>query len=154
MNTSHRPLCARHRVHRVILGIMTIIMAGTLLIACSRGSNDTATATTASGGRSQTPEARRASETPDARRATETARRAETPTPRPATVVASLVASNLGVAPVKEACPVDHAIKGRFEKKQQIYYVSGDRNYARTKPEICFASEGDAQTAGFQAAAR
>lgn len=139
--------------HRAILAALVLMMAGTLLVACSR-TTTIPIETAASGGRSNTPEASRPTETPNVRRATETAQRAETPTPRPATVVAGLVAGNLAVAPVKKDCAADHPVKGRFENKQRIYYTASSRDYTHRDPDVCFATEADAQSAGFQAAAK
>lgn len=54
--------------------------------------------------------------------------------------------------PVDGTCPASHPIKGnRGSMGALIYHVPGGRNYDRTKPEACFATEADAQAAGYRA---
>ena len=56
------------------------------------------------------------------------------------------------VAPVAGSCPESHPIKGNHSSSGDfIYHVPGGRNYARTNPEVCFATEGDAVAAGYRA---
>ncbi|WP_022867696.1 hypothetical protein [Schaalia vaccimaxillae] len=45
-------------------------------------------------------------------------------------------------------CPSSHPIKGN--KNSYIYHLPGQRHYARTKAEICFATQDDARSAGFR----
>lgn len=64
-----------------------------------------------------------------------------------------------GVAPVGEACPPEAPIKGnivdRGERKgEKIYHVPGSSSYQQTKPERCFATAADAESAGFRAPER
>jgi micrococcal nuclease len=51
-------------------------------------------------------------------------------------------------------CPDSHPIKGNYGKKAKIYHVPGSTYYSRTKPEKCFATEGDAVNDGFRAPLR
>lgn len=46
------------------------------------------------------------------------------------------------------ACPADRPIKGNASS--MIYHMPGDRSYARTIPEVCFASEDEAVAAGYR----
>lgn len=57
-----------------------------------------------------------------------------------------------GVRPTKGVCPSDHPLKGRRDKGQRVYYVAGSPSYEQTKAETCFATEMDAQAAGYHAA--
>lgn len=57
-----------------------------------------------------------------------------------------------GVHPSKGVCPSDHPVKGRRDKGQRVYAVAGSASYEQTKPEACFATEADAQVAGYHAA--
>jgi hypothetical protein len=47
-------------------------------------------------------------------------------------------------------CPPTHPIKGNLTTRtgECIYHVRGGRFYERTKPELCFATEAEAQQAG------
>ncbi len=69
------------------------------------------------------------------------------------TSTAALRATEAGittVAPVDGACPVSHPIKGNHSSSGDfIYHLPGGRFYDRTRPEVCFASEQEAQAAGF-----
>jgi hypothetical protein len=47
-------------------------------------------------------------------------------------------------------CPPDNPIKGNLPSR--IYHLPDQVTYARTNPEICFASEAAAIAAGFRAA--
>lgn len=54
--------------------------------------------------------------------------------------------------PVDGVCPASHPIKGnRGSMGAMIYHVPGGRNYERTKPEACFATIEEAETAGYRA---
>jgi hypothetical protein len=56
------------------------------------------------------------------------------------------------VDPVDGACPASHPIKGNHSSSGDfIYHVPGSRNYDRTTPDACFATEADAEAAGFRA---
>ncbi|MFN8540828.1 MAG: F0F1 ATP synthase subunit B [Thermomicrobiales bacterium] len=64
-------------------------------------------------------------------------------------------AQSAGVAalePVGGLCPATHPIKGNHSRGGEfIYHVPGGASYDRTDPEVCFATEADAQAAGFRA---
>jgi hypothetical protein len=45
-------------------------------------------------------------------------------------------------------CPEAFAIKGNASSR--IYHLPGEPSYARTIPELCFATEDDARAAGFR----
>ncbi len=56
------------------------------------------------------------------------------------------------VEPIGGQCPVTHPIKGNHSRGGEfIYHVPGEGNYDRTNPEVCFATEAEAQAAGFRA---
>ena len=64
-----------------------------------------------------------------------------------------------GVAPIGSACPADAPIKGNIvdrgaRKGDKIYHVPGSSSYQPTKPERCFATVADAESAGYRAPAR
>ena len=47
-------------------------------------------------------------------------------------------------------CPIDYKVKGTFGTDTGNYYLENNKNYARIKPDICFASEEFARdSAGF-----
>ena len=46
-------------------------------------------------------------------------------------------------------CPPDHPIKGN--SSSMIYHLPGQSTYAVTIPGVCFATEADAQAAGYRA---
>ncbi len=48
------------------------------------------------------------------------------------------------------ACPPDKPIKGN--RPSMVYHVPGGGSYTRTNPEDCFATEQDAQAAGYRKA--
>jgi hypothetical protein len=50
------------------------------------------------------------------------------------------------------SCPTDAPIKGNASS--HIYHVPGGGTYAATRAEVCFATEADAQAAGYRAAQR
>lgn len=53
---------------------------------------------------------------------------------------------------VDDACPSSHPIKGNHSSSgDYIYHIPGGTFYERTRPEVCFASEDEAQTAGYRA---
>ena len=57
------------------------------------------------------------------------------------------------VEPVDGACPSSHPIKGNLSRNNVlIFHLPGTNNYERTKPEACFATEADAEAAGFRKA--
>jgi hypothetical protein len=59
-----------------------------------------------------------------------------------------------GVAPLsKNDCPPEYLIKGNIGNNGKLYHVPGSRSYAGTNPERCFATEADAEAAGFHAPA-
>ena len=47
-------------------------------------------------------------------------------------------------------CPPSHPIKGNLTTRtgECIYHVPGGAFYLKTKPELCFSSEGEARQAG------
>lgn len=52
-------------------------------------------------------------------------------------------------------CPPGYPIKGNINaRKEKIYHGPGGAYYEKTKPEVCFRTEEDAQKAGFRPAAR
>ncbi|STY85245.1 N-acetylmuramoyl-L-alanine amidase LytC precursor [Mobiluncus mulieris] len=55
-----------------------------------------------------------------------------------------------GKTPVGKECPASAPIKGNQDSMK--YHVPGGRFYKRTIPEQCFATESEAQAAGFQKA--
>lgn len=57
------------------------------------------------------------------------------------------------VSPQDAQCPPSHPVKGNLSRSGElIFHVPGSHNYDRTKPEACFASEADAEAAGFRKA--
>lgn len=77
---------------------------------------------------------------------------AKVPTGPPAPSVAPKAGGP--VKPVsKDDCPPSHPIKGNQgsrEQKDWIYHTRASRAYAATDPEECFATEADAQAAGYR----
>jgi hypothetical protein len=70
------------------------------------------------------------------------------PVPTPA-------ATSRGVPPGGRNCPPTHPIKGNQGSRstsEWIYHVPGGGSYAVTAPEECFATEADAQAAGYRRA--
>ena len=47
-------------------------------------------------------------------------------------------------------CPDGYPIKGNITSRSHIYHVPTSPVYAATDPEICFATEEDAQAAGYR----
>ena len=51
-----------------------------------------------------------------------------------------------------DTCPASHPIKGNNSSSGEfIYHVPGGSFYERTHPEVCFATEDEAQAAGYRA---
>lgn len=48
----------------------------------------------------------------------------------------------------QQGCPADHPIKGNLPSR--IFHLPEQSSYERTNPEICFASESSAMSAGFR----
>lgn len=58
----------------------------------------------------------------------------------------------LSAEPIGGQCPVTFPVKGNQGGEGVfIYHVPGSASYDRTTPEVCFATEADARTAGFRA---
>lgn len=56
------------------------------------------------------------------------------------------------VDPVAGECPASHPIKGnKSSMGALIFHTAGSASYERTKPESCFATEADAEAAGYRA---
>ena len=56
------------------------------------------------------------------------------------------------VDPVEGACPASHPIKGnKSSMGALIYHTPASASYDRTRPESCFATEADAEAAGYRA---
>lgn len=56
------------------------------------------------------------------------------------------------VEPVEGACPASHPIKGnKSSMGALIYHTPASASYDRTRPESCFATEADAEAAGYRA---
>lgn len=56
------------------------------------------------------------------------------------------------VAPIDGVCPATHPIKGnRGSMGALIYHNRDSASYDRTNPEVCFATEQDAEAAGYRA---
>lgn len=70
-----------------------------------------------------------------------------TPTPPPRT--------SGSAQPVGSSCPEGYPIKGNLSSSgEKIYHVPVGQFYDRTVPEACFATEADAQAAGFRRSLR
>jgi hypothetical protein len=50
--------------------------------------------------------------------------------------------------------PADCPIKGNISSQSKIYHVAGGAFYDRTQEEMCFATEAEAQAAGFVKSSR
>ena len=83
----------------------------------------------------------------------ETRQQRDTPTPilEPTPPPSSSGRGGSGPPASGNACPPDAPIKGN---QSGIYHVPGDQSYDRTNPEECFASEEEAQAAGYRKAQR
>ncbi|HEY8601076.1 MAG TPA: hypothetical protein VIL85_21765, partial [Thermomicrobiales bacterium] len=56
------------------------------------------------------------------------------------------------VAPIDGVCPATHPIKGNKGSMGALIYHNRDSaSYDRTNPEVCFATEQDAEAAGYRA---
>jgi len=56
------------------------------------------------------------------------------------------------VAPINGECPITHPIKGNKGSMGALIYHNRDSaSYDRTHPEVCFATEQDAEAAGYRA---
>jgi hypothetical protein len=71
-------------------------------------------------------------------------------TPLPATSPAPAGAGR--AAPNGMTCPATHPIKGN--RSSMIYHRPGAEFYDQTRPEDCFASPADAESAGYRASQR
>ena len=63
------------------------------------------------------------------------------------------------VAPVGNDCPAEAPVKGNIvdrgaRKGDKIYHVPSSPSYQQTKPERCFVTVADAESAGYRAPAR
>jgi hypothetical protein len=57
--------------------------------------------------------------------------------------------------PMGMNCPPGYPVKGNFSTSgEKIYHLPGGAFYSRTRPEVCFATEDDAQAAGFRPSKR
>lgn len=56
------------------------------------------------------------------------------------------------VLPKEGACPDGYPVKAKLASR--IYHVPGGTSYARTIPDRCYATPGDAETDGFRPAKR
>jgi hypothetical protein len=87
--------------------------------------------------------------TPAAKTVTATATRAPS-----ATAAVAVVPATLSVPPLsKYTCPSDYPIKGYITGTARVYLLPGAASYGATDPVECFASEEDAQAAGYSKAA-
>lgn len=57
-----------------------------------------------------------------------------------------------GIRAEAGTCPDSHPIKGNINEREdtKIYHMPGSQSYRQTKPEECFATEADAQAAGYK----
>jgi micrococcal nuclease len=63
--------------------------------------------------------------------------------------------SSGAATPTGGSCPPDSPIKGNHSSSGElIYHVPGGQFYSRTNPEECFATEAEAQSAGYRASQR
>jgi hypothetical protein len=61
------------------------------------------------------------------------------------------LAASQGVAPVGAYCPATHPVKGNLSYSgERIYHLPNQEYYDKTKPEVCFATAGEAEQAGFR----
>ena len=56
------------------------------------------------------------------------------------------------MAPVARDCPPRYPIKGNRGSNGWIYHTTASKSYGRTIPEECFATEADAEAAGYRKA--
>jgi micrococcal nuclease len=76
--------------------------------------------------------------------------------PPPASPPAPPATGSGRTAPISVSdCPASHPIKGNVSSSGElIYHVPGGQFYSRTNPEECFATEADAQAAGYRRSQR
>jgi competence protein ComEC len=80
---------------------------------------------------------------------------AQPPAPEPSQEPAAVPSSGQAQPISEYDCPASHPIKGNVSSSgERIYHVPGGAFYARTKPEECFATEQDAQAAGYRKSQR
>jgi hypothetical protein len=75
----------------------------------------------------------------------------ETPTSMASSTASPTGAMTVGTKPQQGECPKDEPIKGNIGKHGKIYHVPDSKGYAEVKPEACFATNVDAEKAGFHA---
>jgi micrococcal nuclease len=83
--------------------------------------------------------------------------RAIAPTAGPAPASSSRTGSGRAAPISKDDCPASHPIKGNQGSRSTtdwIYHMPGGASYNATDPEECFATEADAQAAGYRRALR
>lgn len=69
-----------------------------------------------------------------------------------ATRSAASTATGGRIEPVDGTCPASHPIKGnKSSMGALIYHTPASASYDRTRPEACFATEADAEAAGYRA---
>ncbi|RIH82530.1 hypothetical protein Mrose_03349 [Calidithermus roseus] len=65
------------------------------------------------------------------------------------------LAASQGVAPMGAYCPATHPVKGNLSYSgERIYHLPNQEYYDKTKPEVCFATAGEAEQAGFRPSSR
>ena len=80
----------------------------------------------------------------------------EAPTSEPVPLIqqqpAAPAAQAGGIRAEAGTCPDSHPIKGNINERTdtKIYHMPGSQSYRQTKPEECFATEADAQAAGYK----
>ena len=77
----------------------------------------------------------------------------EAPTSEPAPLIQQQPAAQAGgIRAEAGTCPDSHPIKGNINEREdtKIYHMPGSQSYRQTKPEECFATEADAQAAGYK----
>ena len=76
-------------------------------------------------------------------------------TPSAATPPPAPINSAGRIDPEGGDCPDDHPIKGnKSSSGELIYHEPGNASYDRTDPEACFATDDDAEDAGYRRALR
>lgn len=77
----------------------------------------------------------------------------EAPTSEPVPLIQQQPAAQAGgIRAEAGTCPDSHPIKGNINEREdtKIYHMPGSQSYRQTKPEECFATEADAQAAGYK----
>lgn len=77
----------------------------------------------------------------------------EAPTSEPVPLIQQQPAAQAGgIRAEAGTCPDSHPIKGNINEREdtRIYHMPGSQSYRQTKPEECFATEADAQAAGYK----